>query len=94
MEEKMKSEQNKNSLSIKPGHINNPNSCLEKEKVQKMICRILHENKMSQTKLADFLKISLKELSLVLSQEESLALIHKINFPLIQLYCSIKFNNK
>lgn len=67
------------------------NVYLSIEIIQKMILRFLTETRMSKEKLAETLGVDVKSLKQLCSKNAPLALIPKINLPLIKLYCRTKF---
>ena len=64
---------------------------LSAEKIQKMLVRLLTETPIPKRKLAEALGITVKSLIKLCSLRALPAVIHKINLPLIKLYCATKF---
>jgi len=64
---------------------------LSAEKIQKMLVRFLTETPISKRKLAEALGITVKSLIKFCSLQALPAVTHKINLPLIKLYCATKF---
>jgi hypothetical protein len=48
---------------------------------------------MPKAELAELLGITMKDLEALLYKKTVLALIYKVNLPLIKLFCETKFNN-
>jgi predicted XRE-type DNA-binding protein len=76
------------SVTIKS---NENNAYLRTEVIQKMINRFLNEKKMPKQKLAEALEITVKSLNLLCSKKATHVLIHKVNLPLVKLYCKTRF---
>lgn len=81
-------------IKSKKRRLKKRNDFLHKEALQKMIWRFLTEKHMPEEKLSHTLGITVKSLRQFCSKQPPLALIPKINLPLIKLYCLTKFHDQ
>ncbi|EKE00531.1 MAG: hypothetical protein ACD_21C00332G0005 [uncultured bacterium] len=82
---------------LKENHVQkgsrNKSAYLSAEVIRKILNRFLSEKGMSIEQLAKKLGAEIGGLKQILSAEPSVDLAHKINLPLIKLYCKTKFNS-
>ena len=78
-------------VSFKAKLSKNKANYLSVETIRKMILRFLSEKQIPKQKLAAALGITEKSLLRICLSRFSVALIAKINLPLVRLYCKTKF---
>ena len=82
---------NKKSKSVlEQQHIQDTNTYLNINIIQKMLNKFLTEKNIPKEKLAEALGVSIKELEDLWGNQNT-SLIPKINLPLIKLYCETKW---
>lgn len=90
--QKEKSVKNKNKkVNSEQEHVKNANKYLDIKIIRQMLTRFLAKKQMPKEILADELGVTVEELEQLFAHTVSLELIHKVNLPLIKLYCETRW---
>lgn len=85
-------ENKRQSWKIQASPVRKKVGYLSTDNLHKMIRRFLVEKQMSKEELASVLEITVRNLEQLFSPEIPPGLLCKVNFPLVSLYCSTKWD--